>query len=88
MGLLDYFRQGRPKSASIAKERLQILVAHERSCRNKPYYLAELQKELLQVIRKYVDIDHNDITVNLEQDDEREVLELNIVLNDDDKRRK
>jgi cell division topological specificity factor len=80
MGLLDYFRSSRPSSAAIAKERLQILVAHERSERGKPDYLAALQRDLLEVIRKYVNVDQDAITVTMEQDESREVLELNIVL--------
>lgn len=83
MSLMDYFRSSRPKSASIAKERLQILVAHERSERHQPEYLVDLQKDLLAVIRKYVNIDPSAISVNLEQDENREVLELNIVLPED-----
>jgi cell division topological specificity factor len=81
MGLLDYFRSSRRKgSASIAKERLQILVAHDRTERNRPSYLPKLQREILDVIRKYVDVDMNAVSVNYEQEDAREVLELNIVL--------
>jgi cell division topological specificity factor len=80
MGLMDYFRSSRPSSAAIAKERLQILVAHERSQRNKPDYLADLQRDILDVIRKYVNVDQDAITVTMEQDDSREILELNIVL--------
>jgi cell division topological specificity factor len=83
MNLMDYFRSSRPKTASIAKERLQILVAHERSERNQPEYLAELQKDLLAVIRKYVNVGQEAITVNMEQDENREILELNIVLPDE-----
>ncbi len=49
MNLLDYFKRKQNKgSASLAKERLQILVAHERAERNKPSYLMEMQKELLE----------------------------------------
>lgn len=80
MSLLDYFRISRPNTAAIAKERLQILVAHERTERNTPSYLPMMQKELLGVIQKYVDVDKDAITVNLEQDDQHEILELNIVL--------
>ena len=83
MSLLDYFRTTKPSSASIAKERLQILVAHERSSRNQPSYLPQLQKELLEVIRKYVNVDQDAISVNFEQDDDQEILELNIVLPDE-----
>lgn len=83
MSLLDYFRSSKPSSASLAKERLQILVAHERSSRNQPSYLPELQQELLAVIRKYVNVGQDAITVNFEQDGNQETLELNIVLPDD-----
>lgn len=86
MGLLDYFktsRQSSAGSAALAKERLQILVAHERAERNKPNYLPMLQKELLEVIRKYVNVDQDAISVNMEQDDNREILEVNIVLPDE-----
>ncbi|MGR9073070.1 MAG: cell division topological specificity factor MinE [Gammaproteobacteria bacterium] len=82
MGLLDYFKTSRLSSASVAKERLQILVAHERSSRNQPSYLPQMQKELLEVVRKYVDVDQDAITINFEQDDNQEVFELNIVLPD------
>jgi len=82
MSLLDYFRSTKPKSASIAKERLQILVAHERASRNQPSYLPKLQKELLAVVQKYVNVGQDAISVKFEQDDEQEVLELNIILPD------
>ena len=82
MSLLDYFKISKVSSASLAKERLQILVAHERSSRNQPSYLPQLQKELLEVIRKYVNVDQDAISVNFEQDENQETLELNIILPD------
>ncbi len=82
MGLLDYFRQRKgSNSASIAKERLQILVAHDRRG-DGPSYLPQLQRDLLQVIRKYVAVDNDAISVNVERDGRQEILELNIVLPD------
>jgi len=83
MSLLDYFRSSKPNTASLAKERLQILVAHERSSRNQPSYLPKLQQELLEVIQKYVNVGQDAITVNFEQDGNQETLELNIVLPDE-----
>lgn len=84
MSLMDYFRLSKKRrSASVAKERLQILVAHERASKNQPSYLPQLQQELLAVIQKYVSVDLDDISVNLEQDDNQEILELNIVLPDE-----
>ncbi|MCF7987129.1 MAG: cell division topological specificity factor MinE [Methylovulum sp.] len=82
MSLLDYFKISKAGSASIAKERLQILVAHERSSRNQPSYLPQLQRELLEVIKKYINVDQEAISFNFEQDDSQETLELNIVLPD------
>ncbi|MDD5269377.1 MAG: cell division topological specificity factor MinE [Methylococcales bacterium] len=82
MSLLDYFKISKVGSASLAKERLQILVAHERSSRNQPSYLPQLQKELLEVIRKYINVGQDAISVNFEQDENQETLEVNIVLPD------
>ena len=56
MGLLALFRRT-PTSASVAKERLRIIVAQERSARGGPDYLPLLRRELLQVIHKYVNVD-------------------------------
>ncbi len=80
MGFFDYFRRT-PKSAAIAKDRLQIIVARERSdTRTGPDYLPQLQQELLQVIAKYELIDLGQVSVNLDKTGDYEVLELNIVL--------
>jgi cell division topological specificity factor len=80
MGLLDLFRQRRVPSAAVAKERLQILVAHERRERNSPSYMPRLKEDLLQVIRKYVAVEQDAVQVTLESDGSNEVLELNVVL--------
>ncbi|KAA6184553.1 cell division topological specificity factor MinE [Thiohalocapsa marina] len=84
MGLIDYFRSSRrgKGSASVAKERLQILVAHDRAARDRPSYLPKLKQEILDVIRKYVQVDMDAVSVNYEQEGDQEVLELNIVLPD------
>jgi cell division topological specificity factor len=83
MSLLDYFKTSKPSSAAIAKERLQILVAHERLSRHQPSYMPQMQKELLDVVRKYVNVDDDAISINFEQDDDQEILELNIILPDE-----
>lgn len=82
MSLLDYFRTTRPSSASLAKERLQILVSHEHSISDQPSYLAELQQELLAVVKKYVKVDDDAINIKFEQDDNTEMFELDIQLPD------
>ena len=75
MGLLDLFRR-QPPSAQVAKERLRIIVAQERSARGGPDYLPLLRRELLEVIRKYVNVDPEAVVINLERDQGQEVLEL------------
>lgn len=66
----------------MAKERLQFILMHERSARtaSSPDFLPELQRELIAVIGKYIKIDHRDIKVNLERQDNMEVLEVKIEL--------
>lgn len=85
MSLLDYFRSNKKQNtAQLAKERLQIIVAHERSSRGGPDYLPQLKQDLLDVIRKYVAIDPEQVSVQLDKKgDELSVLELNIMLSDD-----
>jgi len=79
MGLLAFFRT-KPSSAAVAKERLRIIVSQERSKRGGPDYLPLLRKELLEVIRKYVNVDPEAIQVNLEKEDGHEILELSVAL--------
>jgi len=84
MSLLDYFRSTKKGSAQKAKERLQIIVAHERSQRSGPDYLPQLERDILEVIRKYVDISPEQISVQLDQKgDDLSVLELNVMLPED-----
>ena len=84
MALLDYFRRKNKKTASVAKERLQIILAHEHSHHSEPDYLPALKRELLQVITKYVHVDQEDISVKLDRDGECDILELNISLPEKD----
>ncbi len=86
MSLLDFFlRPRKENTAKVAKERLQIIVAHERSTRGGPDYLPQLKQDLLDVIRKYVAISPDQVTVQLDKKDDLSVLELNIMLNGDKK---
>ncbi|MFM2322057.1 MAG: cell division topological specificity factor [Pseudomonadota bacterium] len=81
MSLLNYIFGNRPKNtASLAKERLQIIVSHERRTENNSDFLPKLQQELIEVIAKYVDIDQEQVKVELERTGNCSVLELNITL--------
>ncbi len=79
MGLLALF-QRKPASAQIAKERLRIIVSQERSARDGPDYLPLLRRELLEVIRRYVNVDPEAVQINLESEDGHDVLELSVAL--------
>ena len=81
MSFFDFFLGEKKKTAYVAKERLQIILARERGAgRPTADYLPELQRDLIAVISKYVPIDPQDITVQLERQDDLEVLEVKIEL--------
>jgi cell division topological specificity factor len=81
MSIFNYLRR-KTATASVAKERLQIIISHERSQRNTPDYLPQLQEEILAVIAKYVQVSRDKVSVNLERMGDNSVLELNITMPD------
>ena len=82
MRLLNYFFPARPTSASIAKERLKIVLSHERASRTAPDFLPRLQRELIDVVGRYVEIRDDMIRVNLGKNlgkaGDTSLLEINI----------
>lgn len=82
MGILDFLKRKPEPTAVVAKERLRIIVAQERSTRGAPDYLPLLRNELLEVIKKYVNVDIEAININVERDSGHEVLELSVALPD------
>ena len=84
MSLLSFLLGEKKKTASVARERLQIILAHERSGKgtSRADYLPALQRELVAVISKYVSIRPDDIRVHLEREDNFEVLQVKIELPD------
>lgn len=83
MSLIGKLLNRKPKTSTIARDRLQIIIAQERSSRagnNTPDYLPTLQRELLEVISKYVKIELNDINISREEQNGVDVLALNITL--------
>jgi cell division topological specificity factor len=75
------FGSNQPKSAQLAKERLTLVIAHQRGNNDgTPDFLPDLQKELITVISKYVKVNADDIIVQLEKKGNYEVLEVNIVM--------
>lgn len=79
MGIFDFLR-AKKHTASIAKERLRIIVAQERSTRGGPDYLPLLRRELLEVIRKYVSVDVDAVKVELAKDGDHDVLDISVAL--------
>ena len=80
---LKYLKRNRRSTASVAKDRLQIIISHERAQRSAPDYLPQLQEEILAVIAKYIPISRDKVFVNLERLGHSAVLELNVTMPDD-----
>ncbi|MBQ0131493.1 MAG: cell division topological specificity factor MinE [Comamonas sp.] len=83
MSIMSMLLGEKKKSASVAKERLQIILARERvggGVGMQPDYLPALQRELMAVVSKYVSINPEDIKVHLERQENLEVLEVKIEL--------
>ncbi len=79
MSILSFLLGEKKKTAAIAKERLQIILAHERTGRGAAAdWLPALQRELVDVVSKYVKIDRRDIRVSFERQEDLEVLEVKI----------
>jgi cell division topological specificity factor len=83
MGFFDFLKQ-KKNTASVAKERLRIIVAQERSTRGGPDYLPLLRRELLEVIRKYVSVDVDAVKVELAKDGDHDVLDISVALPEGD----
>lgn len=82
MGLFDFLRTKHKNTASIARERLRIIVAQERTTRGMPDYLPMLRRELLEVIAKYINVDHDAVKVDLVKEGEHDVLDISVSLPD------
>jgi cell division topological specificity factor len=80
LSLLKALFSGRPKSAAIAKDRLQLIIARERSDPNAADWLPRLQKDILEAIARYVPVDPAAVKVHMERGDNLDVLEINIVV--------
>ena len=79
MGLFDIFK-AKKSTAETAKNRLQIIIAQERSSRGAPDYLPLLRRELLEVIKKYVNVDVDAVKVDLIKDGDHDVLDISVAL--------
>jgi cell division topological specificity factor len=78
MSILNFIFRKRNDSASIAKERLKIVLAHERAGRDAPDFLPLLQKEVLAVVAKYLEVTDDMIKIHLDKVGGTSVLEINV----------
>ena len=77
MTLFDIFKR-RGSSAPVARERLQLLLAYERSNRNQPDLVAILREEIMAVITKHVKVDQDDVRVTMDRGKTTSTLEIDI----------
>lgn len=80
MSLRDIFRKNSNNTASLAKDRLGILIATNRQDQNAPNFLPQMREEILQVIAKYIPIDRDAIQVMMERNNGVDMLEIEIPL--------
>ena len=79
MSIFDFLKP-KKNTASVAKDRLRIIIAQERTAHGGPDYLPLLRRELLEVIRKYVNVDAEAVKVDVVKDGEHDVLDISVAL--------
>ena len=79
MRLINYLRANK-KTALVAKDRLHIIIAQERTQKNSEDYLPLMRQEILEVIAKYTKVDISQVKVDFHTNENNSILELNVVL--------
>ena len=79
MSIFDFLKP-KKTTAITAKNRLQIIIAQERSSAGAPDYLPLMRREILEVIRKYVNVDVDAVRVDVVKDGEHDVLDISVAL--------
>lgn len=82
---MSFFKKRGPDTATVARDRLKIILAHENSTGRKPDYLVALQGEIMNVIAKYVQINPDDVKVHVETSNNLDILEVKIELPEEKK---
>ena len=80
MALLSFLFNTKPKTANVAKERLQVLWHSGYAASDGYDFLPALREELIAVISKYTKVNPEDIKVSLDKQGNLEVLDVNVVL--------
>ena len=83
MGIFDFLRARPKNTASVATERLRIIVMQERNADGRdgsPDYLPMMRREILEVIRKYINVDTDAVDIHVTNEGDDKVLELSVTL--------
>jgi len=79
--MFSFFRRPREAaSASTARDRLQILLAHERNGRSSPEFLPLLQRDIMEAIERHMKIGKDNVDIRIERGEDLSTLEINIDL--------
>ncbi|WP_230529912.1 cell division topological specificity factor MinE [Microvirga roseola] len=77
MSLMNFFN--RRTSAPVARERLQILLAHERGIvGGKPDLVAQLREEILAVVSRHISVQRDNVQVKMNRDSDISTLEIEV----------
>jgi cell division topological specificity factor len=76
MNLMNLFRKS--SSAPVARDRLQVLLAHERSVIGKSDLLATLQEEILAVIAKHITVERDAVQIKMDRGASVSTLEIDV----------
>jgi len=76
MRLINLFRKR--DSAPVARERLQVLLSHERAVIGKSDLIATLKDEILAVIAKHIAVDSDAVQIKLDRGDKVSMLEIDV----------
>jgi len=76
MSLFGFFN--RQRSAPVARDRLQVLLAHERALDGRPDLVSVLQRDILAAIAKHIPIDQDKVVVKLDRGQQVSTLEIDI----------
>lgn len=82
MSLLDLILRRQPKSASLAKERLQVIIAREGSRDGNPELILQIKQAVIEAVSRFVKVSPEDINIDLESDRDMEVLSVSVTLQD------
>ena len=80
MSLLDLILRRQPKSASLAKERLQVIIAREGSRDGNPELILQIKQAVIEAVSRFVKVSPEDINIDLESDRDMEVLSVSVTL--------